>query len=166
VGARKPVRYEAPRGRRVNAAGALAPFGPGGPRLVFETRTKQQGRYAAAAHLRFVRETVAGLAAAGPDGARRARPCVVVLDNYSVHHARVVGEQRAALAEQGVAFVYLPPYSPELNLIEPLWRHVKHEDLPERSHPTAEALQQAVNAALAARARRPFKSTTPLSRRA
>jgi putative transposase len=158
------VRYEAPQGRRVNAVGALAPFGPGGPRLVFETRTKQQGRYDAAAHLRFVRATVAGLPAEPPEGYRRAPPCVVVLDNYSVHHARLVREQRPSLEALGVRFVFLPPYSPELNAIEPLWRHVKHEDLPDRSHPTAEALQAAVDAALRARAHRPFKTEARLRR--
>ena len=42
----------------------------------------------------------------------------------------------------------LPPYSPELNLIEAMWRHIKHEEMPVRSHSTAEELKAAVDATL------------------
>ena len=155
LGERLVVPYEAPQGRRVNVVGALAPHGPAGPRLLYETRRKAQGRYDAAAHLAFVDR----LAAAGGD-----RPCVVVLDNYSVHHAAPVKEATPALAARGVAFCYLPPYSPELNPIEPVWRQTKHQDLPERSHPTDLALQAAVEAALADRARKLSESTHDLPR--
>jgi len=158
LGQRLIVRHEAPQGRRVNAVGALAPYGPAGPRLVFETRRKAEGRYDAAAHLAFVRrlakETAAG----------RARPCVVVLDNYSVHHSQPVKEALPALATADVHFCFLPPYSPELNPIEPVWRQVKYQDIPERSHPTDTALQAAVESALATRARRLAETTTNLSR--
>lgn len=153
VGTRKVIPYEAPEGRRVNAVGAVAPYAPGGPRLVFETRRADQGTYDAAAHLRFVREAVAGLAPAAPPGACAARPCVVVRDNYAVHRSRVVTDQLPALETQGVRFFFLPPYSPELNVIESLWRQVKYQDLPERSYTTAVALQTAVEQALGQRAR-------------
>ena len=152
VGVRKVVRYEAPEGRRVNAVGALAPYAPGGPRLVFETRRKEQGKYDAATHLRFVREAVAGMPAGAGAGARAARPCVVVADNYAVHRARAVREAGPTLEAQGVRFFFLPPYSPELNAIEALWRQVKYQDLPERSYATAQALQDAVEDALTKRA--------------
>ena len=152
VGTRKRVRYEAPEGRRVNVVGAWAPEAPTGPHLVIETRRREQGRYDAAAHLRFVQEGVAGLPAAPPPGYRRERPCVIALDNYSVHHAQTVHAAAPTLAEQGVHFYFLPSYSPELNAIEPLWRQVKYQDLPERSHPTAVALQTAVEDALGQRA--------------
>jgi transposase len=155
------VPYEAPQGRRVNAVGALAPYDPAGPRFVFETRRKADGRYDAAAHLAFVRR-----AAALPAGGPRARPCVFVLDNYSVHHAAAVKAAIPELEAAGVRFCYLPPYSPELNPIESVWRHAKHEDLPERSHPTDTALQAAVEAALHDRARRLRKTTHDLPRRA
>jgi len=155
LGTRLVVPYEAPQGRRVNVVGALAPHAPGGPRFMFETRRKAEGRYDAPAHLAFVDR----LAAAGG-----GRPCVVVLDNYSVHHAAPVKEATPGLAAQGVDFCYLPPYSPELNPIEPVWRHVKYQDLPERSHPTDTALQAAVESALADRAHRLARSTNNLSR--
>jgi len=163
LGTRLVVPYEAPQGRRVNAVGALAPYDPAGPRLVFETRRKAEGRYDAAAHLAFVRR----LAAPPPDAAAtgpRRRPCVVVLDNYSVHHSQAVKDALPGLAAADVHFCYLPPYSPELNPIEPVWRQVKYQDLPERSHPTDAALQTAVEAALATRARKLRESTHDLPR--
>jgi len=161
VGRRLVVPYEAPQGRRVNVAGALAPYDPAGPRLVYETRRKAEGRYDAAAHLAFVRR-VAELPADAP----RARPCVVVLDNYSVHHSQPVKEALPELETANVHFCFLPPYSPELNPIEPVWRHAKHHDIPERSHPTDTALQAAVENDLATRAQRIAETTNELPRSA
>lgn len=155
-GARLRVAHEAPQGRRVNVVGALAPYDPAGARLVFETRRKAEGRYDAAAHLAFVRRVA--------DTSPGSRPCVVVLDNYSVHHSQTVKAALPALSAAGVRFCHLPPYSPELNPIETVWRHVKHHDLPERSHATDTALQAAVEAALAARAQRLHESTHDLPR--
>lgn len=164
-GRRVVVPYEAPQGRRVNAVGAFAPYDPAGPRLLFETRRKAEGRYDAAAHLAFVRR-IAGLPPEPTAAGRRARPCVVVLDNYSVHHSQAARDALPGLAEQGVDFCFLPPYSPELNPIEPVWRQTKYHDIPERSHPTDTALQTAVEAALTARARRLADPTNELPRRA
>ena len=164
-GRRVVVPYEAPQGRRVNVVGAFAPYDPSGPRLVFETRRTAEGRYDAAAHLAFVRR-VAGLGEDPTTAPARARPCIVVLDNYSVHHAATVKQAEPALADVGVTFCYLPPYSPELNRIEPVWRQVTYQDLPERSHPTDTALQTAVATALTARASRLRESTQNLPRRA
>ena len=158
LGRRLVVPYEAPQGRRVNVVGALAPYDPAGPRLVFESRRKVEGRYDAVAHLAFVQR----LAGGGTN--RRVRPCVVVLDNYSVHHSQAVKDALPNLATRGVHFCYLPPYSPELNPIEPVWRQVKYQDLPERSHPTDFALQAAVESALATRAHRLAETTNNLPR--
>lgn len=149
------MAHEAPQGRRVNVVGALAPYDPAGARLVFETRPKTAGRYDAAAHLAFVRRVA--------DTAAGARPCVVVRDNYSVHHSQTVKAALPALTAAGVRFCHLPPYSPELNPIETVWRHAKHHDLPERRHATDTALQIAVEAALTARTQRLSESTHDLS---
>jgi hypothetical protein len=164
-GHRVVVPYEAPQGRRVNAVGALAPYDSAGPSLRFATRRKTDGPYDAAAHLAFVRQ-VAGLPPAAAPASRRARPCVIVLDNYAVHHAAAVKAAIPDLAAADVCFCYLPPYSPELNPIELVWRPVKDQDLPERSHPTDTALQAAVETALTDRAQQLAKSTNDLPRRA
>ncbi len=153
IGERKIVPYEAPEGRRVNVVGAFSPFDPAGPSLVFESRCNGEGKYDADAHLRFVHK-VAELPAVLPEGYRRERPCVIALDNYSVHHSQLVKDKMPVLEAAGVRFFFLPPYSPEMNAIEPLWRQVKYQDLPERSHKTAQALKAAVDEALTKRVQR------------
>jgi hypothetical protein len=157
-GTRVVVPSEAPQGRRVNVVGALAPDGPA-PRLVYASRA---GKRDSTVVLQFICQQVAGLPAdpaALPAGYRRARPCVIVLDNYSVHRSKVVQAVQPALEAAGGAFYYLPPYSPELNQIEPLWRHVKYEDLPERSYATGDALKAAVDQVLDDHAARRHQST-------
>jgi transposase len=42
---------------------------------------------------------------------------------------------------QGVGLHWLPPYSPELNLIEILWRKIKYEWLPPRAYLSFEHLK-------------------------
>jgi transposase len=46
------------------------------------------------------------------------RPTVVVLDNASIHHAIEPEVHERWLREHRMQLFYLPPYSPELNLIE------------------------------------------------
>ncbi len=159
-GHRVVVPYEAPHGRRVNVVGALAPYDPAGPRLHFATRRKVDGRYDAVAHLAFVRQIADG----DRTPATRARPCVVVLDNYSVHHSRAVKAALPDLEAAGITFCFLTPYSPELNLIEPVWRQIKYQAIPVRSYPTDTALQTAVDSALTAYANRLRESTHDLPR--
>jgi transposase len=159
IGERKIVPYEAPEGRRVNVVGALLPFDPDGPSLVFESRTSGEGKYDAEAHLRFVHK-LAGLPPLLPEGYRRECPCVIVLDNYSVHHSQLIKDKTPTLETAGVHFFFLPPYSPQMNAIEPHWRQIEYQDLPERSYKTAQALKAAVDAALTKRAER-LKKTAP-----
>lgn len=47
---------------------------------------------------------------------------IIVLDNYSTHHADQV---KATAQELGIYLVYLPPYSPDLNPLEYLWKSIK-----------------------------------------
>lgn len=55
--------------------------------------------------------------------ALRTRPdCLVMMDNLSAHKAACV---RTAFEAAGVPYLYLPPYSPDLNPIEPAWAVVK-----------------------------------------
>jgi hypothetical protein len=46
----------------------------------------------------------------------------------------------------------LPSYSPELSRIEPLWKDVKHREIPERSFTKIHELKQAVDGALGRKA--------------
>ena len=153
-GIRPLVPDEAPQGRRVNVIGALATAGPAS-RLVWASRRSGQGRLDSAAFLDFVCREVAQLPAswdALPPGYVRPRPCTIVLDNSSVHRSTAVQVAAPALARAGVTFYFLPPYSPELSDIEPVWRHVKYTDLATRSFTDGVALHDAVDRALATRA--------------
>ena len=47
---------------------------------------------------------------------------VLVMDNMRSHHAKAVKE---LLDSSGIQYIYLPPYSPDLNPIEKLWSKVK-----------------------------------------
>jgi putative transposase len=76
-----------------------------------------------------------------------ARPTVAVLDNAGFHRAHLVRAALPRLRAAGVYLYYLPPYSPELNDIERLFRVIKHHELPERTYSTFDALQEAVHAA-------------------
>ena len=156
-GTRPLLRYEAPQGRRVTALGALAPFGPQ-PRFVYETRLAGAGKLDGEALLDFVGREIVGVAGgraaleALPAAYRRERPCTLVLDNYGVHHSKPVKAALPKLEAIGVAFYYLPPYSPKLNRIEPEWHAIKYDRLPERSFTSGPALKAAVDAALEERA--------------
>lgn len=55
------------------------------------------------------------------------RPCVVVLDNAPWHTSQEIQGRLDGWAAQGIVLHYLPPYSPELNLIEILWRKIKYD---------------------------------------
>ena len=46
----------------------------------------------------------------------------IVLDNYRVHHAKIVEKACEVL---NVCLIFLPPYSPFLNPIEDVWRKLK-----------------------------------------
>ena len=52
---------------------------------------------------------------------------VVVLDNASFHKSRRFKEHISKWQEKGLYLFYLPPYSPQLNPIEILWRFIKQE---------------------------------------
>ncbi len=54
-------------------------------------------------------------------------PTVVVVDNASVHTSAAFQEEIPKWEKRGLSIFYLPKYSPELNLIEILWRFIKYE---------------------------------------
>ncbi len=82
-----------------------------------------------------------------------------MLDNASAHTSKAVKAAQPALAAAGVTLYHLPPYIPELNRIEELWRYVKHEELPMRSYRILDDLRAAVEGALSDHATRLLDDT-------
>jgi transposase len=78
------------------------------------------------------------------------KPTVVVLDNARIHTARKMQERLALWQDRGLYVFYLPPYSPQLNIIERLWKELKARWLRPRDYENAEALFYATELALAA----------------
>jgi transposase len=68
-------------------------------------------------------------------------PVTVVLDNARYQKCAVVQDVAKSL---GITLLYLPSYSPNLNLIERLWRFIKREALYGRYHATFADFKQAI----------------------
>lgn len=51
-----------------------------------------------------------------------SRTDVIIMDNMRSHHSKAV---KQVLDEAGIAYCYLPPYSPDLNPIEKMWSKIK-----------------------------------------
>jgi transposase len=72
-------------------------------------------------------------------------PITLVLDNARYQRNAAV----QALAEQvGITLLFLPSYSPNLNLIERLWKFIKRRALYGRYHPTFADFQAAIQETL------------------
>ena len=85
-------------------------------------------------------ELLRKIAASGLTG-----PITLVLDNARYQRNAVV----QALAKQlGITLLYLPSYSPNLNLIERLWKFIKRRALYGRYHPTFAEFQAAIQEVL------------------
>ncbi|MBE2952338.1 transposase, partial [Anoxybacillus flavithermus] len=51
---------------------------------------------------------------------------VMILDNARIHHAKLI-QPFLKEHEDRLELVFLPPYSPQLNLIEGLWKWLKSD---------------------------------------
>lgn len=61
---------------------------------------------------------------------RRRKPALVVIDNAPIHTSEEFEEEIERWEKDDLHIKFLPSYSPELNLIELLWRKVKYDWLP------------------------------------
>jgi transposase len=73
---------------------------------------------------------------------------VVVIDNASIHTSEDFENRIPYWKKKGLIIKYLPPYSPELNLIEILWRRIKYTWLPFSAYECLNALSEALETIL------------------
>jgi transposase len=73
---------------------------------------------------------------------------VVVVDNASIHTSEEFEDRIPYWKKRGLVIKYLSPYSPELNLIEILWRRIKYTWLPFSAYECLNALSEALEAIL------------------
>ena len=138
AGERKRMPYENPQGRRENVLAVLDVESPAPALHWVGYGGTFRGEHLVRAFEELLDQPETG-----------GRPLVIVLDNASSHHSRVVRDALPDLEARGLRLFYLPTASPELNAIEPVFRAIKHTHLPERRYTTQEALHHAVSAAFA-----------------
>jgi len=73
---------------------------------------------------------------------------VVIIDNAPTHNSKVFTQKVEEWEKKGLVIKRIPPYSPELNLIEILWRFIKYKWLPFRAYFSLENLIEELEAIL------------------
>jgi hypothetical protein len=73
-----------------------------------------------------------------------SKKTVVVLDNASIHTSEKCQAKIFQWEKQGLILKFLPKGSPELNLIEILWKHIKYYWLPFSAYLSFEYLKEAL----------------------
>lgn len=69
---------------------------------------------------------------------------VLVLDNSSIHTSNALLDKQEEWKEKGLTIFFLPTYSPELNIIEILWRFIKYKWLEVDAYSSWKSLVEAV----------------------
>lgn len=67
-------------------------------------------------------------------------PTVIVVDRASIHTSGAIFDRLEEWKERGLTIFELPAYSPELNLIEILWRFMKYEWIETNAYSSWQAL--------------------------
>lgn len=75
-------------------------------------------------------------------------PVVVIIDNAPIHTSRAVAAKFRDWEKRGLTLFFLPPYSPQLNLIEILWRKIKYEWMPSWAYASMTSLEIALDGIL------------------
>jgi transposase len=78
-------------------------------------------------------------------GAHQGIPITIILDNARYQRCALV---QSVAQELGIELLYLPAYSPNLNLIERFWRFVKKQCLYSKYYPDSQSFQQAILACI------------------
>lgn len=77
------------------------------------------------------------------------KPTTVVIDNAPIHTSAEFQAMIPEWEERNLYFWFLPAYSPELNLIERLWKQIKYHWLPIEAYQSFEKLDEILSNTLA-----------------
>ena len=69
---------------------------------------------------------------------------VVIIDNASIHKSNRMNEKIKEWVEKGLLLQFIPPYCPELNLIELLWKQLKYKWLEKQHYQSYQQLWDSV----------------------
>lgn len=78
------------------------------------------------------------------------RPTTLVIDNAPVHGSAAFDTMIPKWESNNLFLWFLPPYSPELNIIEILWKHIKYRWMPINAYDSFQKLGECLNNILAA----------------
>ena len=79
---------------------------------------------------------------------QQQKPALVVVDNAPIHTSDDFEDELERWQKEDLYVQFLPPYCPELNLIEILWRKIKYEWLPLDAYQNFKTLTAALFAVL------------------
>ena len=76
------------------------------------------------------------------------KPTVVLLDNAPIHTSVKFDNKTIEWCKKGLIIVPISRYSPELNIIEIIWRKMKYEWIPFSAYESFDALKESLNTVL------------------
>ena len=72
----------------------------------------------------------------------------VILDNAPTHTSNKFQDNIQEWKEKGLTLYFIPPYSPELNRIEILWRFMKYHWIEIKDYPSTDSLEKYIDTVL------------------
>lgn len=72
------------------------------------------------------------------------KPTIAVVDNASIHTSKKFQDMLPIWGEKNLTVFYLPPYSPELNPIEMVWKFMKYYWIELDAYKSAENMKKYV----------------------
>ena len=76
------------------------------------------------------------------------RPTTLVIDNAPIHGSAAFVEMIPKWEAKNLFLWFLPPYSPELNLIEILWKQIKYRWMPLNAYESIKQLNESIDSIL------------------
>ena len=72
------------------------------------------------------------------------RSAALIVDNASIHTSAEFKENLSRWQDKGLTIVPIAPYSPELNIIEIVWRKIKYEWMPFSAYESFQCLKDSL----------------------